>query len=148
MTPDNPKPPDESQAGQALAASALLACPFCGSEARYVDNAPDGGHFVECLQCLCATRIIYPSKCDPRRELYEAWNSRDGELAAIGARWRLNSSIEEWFPITAEELEKFTNRIIALELENALLRKANEKAELEPQPNAKSERYAKRLKTT
>lgn len=110
---------------QALPASALLACPFCGSEARYVDNAPDGGHFIECRKCLCATRIIYPSKCDPRRELEEAWNSRDGELAAIGARWQLNSRIEEWFPITAEELEKCTNRIIVLERENALLRQAN-----------------------
>ena len=126
MTPKLPEPPDEAQAGQSLAASALLACPFCGGEARYV-NTKDGGCCIECTKypCMASSKVIYPDKTDPMPLLAEAWNARDGELAAIGARWKRNSSLEEWFPITAEELEKCTNRIIALELENALLRQAN-----------------------
>jgi len=111
----------------AIRPNVLLPCPFCGADARYV-NTVDGGCCVECTEypCMASSKVIHPDKADPMPLLAESWNARDGELAAIGARWKLNSSLEEWFPITAEELEKCTNRIIALELENALLRKANQ----------------------
>ena len=37
------------------------------------------------------------------------------ELAAIGRAWRENSSLERWFPITAEQIQLDKNRITELE---------------------------------
>lgn len=53
----------------------LSPCPFCGSEARFV-NTHDGGCCVECSKCMASSRAIHPDKQDPNRELAEAWNSR------------------------------------------------------------------------
>jgi hypothetical protein len=113
MTSDNQKPPAEadnsrqSESGVAVGSTVLLACPFCGGEAKYV-NTVDGGVCVECSQstCMASSRVIYPNKTDQLPLLAESWNERDGELAAIGAKWKQNSSLEEWFPMTAEQIEQ------------------------------------------
>lgn len=53
------------------------------------------------------SKPIYPAGiaslalADPIKEILEL-----KELSEIGKRWRANSSLEEWFPFTAEELEK------------------------------------------
>lgn len=111
MTNDNQKPPIEAsdsrqpESGVAVGSTVLLACPFCGGQANFV-NTKDGGVCIECGQypCMASSKVIYPDKTDPMPLLAEAWNERDGELAAIGAKWKLDSSLEEWFPLTAEEL--------------------------------------------
>ena len=91
----------------AVGSTVLLACPFCGGKANFV-NTKDGGVCIECdhYPCMASSRVIYPDKTDPMPLLAEAWNSRDGDLATIGAKWRQNSSLEEWFPMTAEELDR------------------------------------------
>lgn len=35
-------------------------------------------------------------------------------LAEIGAKWESNSSLEEWFPMTAEEIENLRRNYFAL----------------------------------
>lgn len=113
MTNDNQKPPIEAnnsrqpESGVAVGSTVLLACPFCGGVANFV-NTKDGGVCIECSKypCMASSRVIYPDKIDPMPLLAEAWNARDGELAAIGAKWKENSSLEEWFPMTAEEIER------------------------------------------
>lgn len=111
MTNDNQTPSIEAsdssqpESGVAVGSTVLLACPFCGGVANFV-NTKDGGVCIECSQypCMASSRVIYPDKIDPMPLLAEAWNARDGELAAIGAKWKENSSLEEWFPMTAEEI--------------------------------------------
>lgn len=66
----------------------LLPCPFCGGEAKRVDNGPtkeqiqhavswgqdfdDGGSFIECTKCHASTAIHY----DRAENLYSSWNDR------------------------------------------------------------------------
>lgn len=91
----------------ALCSSDLLACPFCGGQADYGETA-DGGHYAACTDGMCgaSSKLIYPDKTDPKPLVREAWNSRDDHAAAIGSKWKTNSSLEEWFPMTAEAIEE------------------------------------------
>lgn len=86
----------------------IAHCPCCGGKGRYVENAPDGGHFIECTQCWLSTRIIYPNKCDPRPELEDLWNYRvlERKLSELIARWKYTSErrrvFSKQYPMTSE----------------------------------------------
>ena len=41
----------------------------------------------------------------------EVARSAIGNAAEIGLRWMNNSSLEEWFPLTAEELERLRSQV-------------------------------------
>lgn len=55
----------------------LKPCPFCGGEAE-IDQAEDGGYFVQCLTSVCraSSQMRYAHGDDPRPLLLEAWNRR------------------------------------------------------------------------
>lgn len=105
MTEEQPATPAEAESGAAVKCSDLLACPFCGGLPAY-RTTPEGGHFVDCDGCQASTKLVYPDKTDPKPLVREAWNARDDHAAAIGSKWKTNSSLEEWFPMTAEELDR------------------------------------------
>lgn len=48
----------------------------------------------------------------------ERWELQLFDAASFGIEWRENSSLERWFPITAEELVKLKERNRELELSN------------------------------
>lgn len=61
---------------------------------------------MDCDGCQASTKLVYPDKTDPKALVREAWNARDDHAAAIGSKWKTNSSLEEWFPMTAEQLDQ------------------------------------------
>jgi hypothetical protein len=59
-----------------------------------------------------------------------AWNMRDSktqDLLEIGTRWRANSSLEEWFPFSAQKLKSLEaevgNLAGTLVLQNSVIRR-------------------------
>ncbi len=52
------------------------------------------------------------------------------ELAVLGASWKADSSLEKWFPLTSEELERKTNELQKLTI--ALLHIVNYPVHSEP----------------
>lgn len=65
----------------------LKPCPFCGGRALFgvigtdsggADDPNFGGRYIACEQCDACTRLIFPVKDNPDRELAEAWNARVG----------------------------------------------------------------------
>src|SRR2546429_7046026 len=102
----------EQQAPAPVQCSDLLACPFCGGLPQY-RTTPDGGHFVDCDGCQASSKLVYPDKTDPKPLVREAWNSRDDHAPAIGSKWKTNSSLEEWFPMTAERMELLEAKVRA-----------------------------------
>ncbi len=97
----------------------MLTCETCGGTRRLQLNpewlidgkSPDGTPIdVPCFACT------------------EKWD----ELAAIGARWRKDSSLEKWFPFTAQELtdlRKALADVMSLIDEQWLVRNADRDAE-------------------
>ena len=69
----------------------LLPCPFCGSAARFDEDADEssemhGAHWIECSNKACAatTNAMFSCKDDCRPLLAEKWNRRADEQEMAG----------------------------------------------------------------
>lgn len=95
----------EQQAPAPVQCSDLLACPFCGGPATIEetellgDVRKSAGCNTEYCQGYQSTQTF-----STRREAIAAWNCRAYD-ASIGAKWKANSSLEEWFPFSAQKLK-------------------------------------------
>lgn len=79
----------------------LLPCPFCGGEALFgeihEDGSPeDGGHFIQCVDALCAasSALIFNCGDDPHPLLALRWNRR--------ARVALDAALSVFTPVIEE----------------------------------------------
>ena len=77
----------QSESGGVVSSTALLACPNCG-----VSGAVDSGGVTP-----WGAPIDLP--CPACKSKWDA-------LAVIGASWRKDSSLEKWFPMMAEEIDR------------------------------------------
>ena len=53
----------------------LLPCPFCGGRAEE-DRTDEGGEFIKCSNCNCATALFFPLMDDVTDLKISAWNIR------------------------------------------------------------------------
>jgi hypothetical protein len=63
---------------------------------------------VECESARIACPAGRKYLMSTEKDAVLAWNMRDAktqDLLEIGTRWRANSSLEEWFPFSAQKLK-------------------------------------------
>lgn len=79
---------------------------------RYEINQPGvgSGELAEMDECESGGFVSYSDYAALKEE-----NERLKPLAEIGEKWRSNSSLKEWFPYTAEELDHLKARVAELE---------------------------------
>lgn len=57
----------------------LLPCPFCGGEAKSIEDVDDYGIFIKCQECVMVTAIFNHTSV-----LIKAWNTRTLEQRKRG----------------------------------------------------------------
>ncbi len=124
----------QSESGGVVSSTALLACPFCGGPGRIqkVPTPLDMGDawIVECESARIACPAGRKYLMSTEKDAVLAWNMRDAktqDLLEIGTRWRADSSLEEWFPFSAQKLKSLEaevgNSAGTLVLQNRVIRR-------------------------